>query len=124
MKISSFSYNNVCGLFVELKVIYRFFYDKYNWEIYFTNKKKKKIIKEEIFEWGAIVIFNTTGFYFYEGTSLECNKLKKLFKEENKQNKLFDSFNFLNSLQSISLIQKNILDFISISIYFLFNKEK
>jgi hypothetical protein len=87
-------------------------------------KGNKIIIKERAAESGAIVIYYTILFGFYEGTSSECNKLKKLFEKENKLNKLVNSFNFLNSLQSISLKQKRILDFISISIFRLFKNEK
>jgi hypothetical protein len=119
--ISTHSYNNVCQL-VELKVIDYMIniIEKYISQI----KENKKIMKEETAENGIIVISNTTHFGFKEGSSSENNKLKKLFEEGNKLNKLIDSFNFLNSLQSLSPLQKEMLNDISISICFLFKNEK
>jgi hypothetical protein len=119
--ISSFSYNNVYRL-IESKVIDYMIniIEKYISQI----KENKIIIKEEAVEYGAIVIFNTASNGSNESSSSEGNKFKKLFEEGNKLNKLVDSFKFLNSLPSISPIQREIINEISISVCYLLKQEK
>jgi hypothetical protein len=121
VNVSSSSYNNVCRL-IESKVIDCMIniIEKYILQI----KENKIIIKVAVVEYGANVISNTTSFGSNESSSSEGNKFKKLFEKENKLNKLVDSFKFLNSLTSISPIQKSILDHISISICLLLKQEK
>jgi hypothetical protein len=119
--MSFFSYNNVCHL-VESKVIDCMIniVKKYISQL----KENKIIIKEEAVEYGATVIFSTTNFGSNESPSSEKNKFKEFFEEGNKLNKLVDSFKFLNSLPSISPIQKNVINYISVSVCQLLKREK
>jgi hypothetical protein len=87
-------------------------------------KENKIIIKEKTIELGMIVIFNTTIEGSNEASSLKNNKFKKSFEEDSKQNRLTDAFRFLSSLQCTSPIQKNIMNYISISICELFRNDK
>jgi hypothetical protein len=121
VNISSFSYNNICKL-IELKVI-DIMINIIEKHISQT-KKKKTIIKEETAELAATVIFNTTVLGSNKALISENNKFKKIFEEENKLKRLFEIFKFLDSLQSISQLQKEMMNHISISICFLFKKER
>jgi hypothetical protein len=87
-------------------------------------EEKKLIMKEETAESISIVIFNTTYKGLNEALSLEHNKFKKLFEDDNKLNRLLNVFKFLNSLQTITPLQKNIMNYISISICHLFRNRR
>jgi hypothetical protein len=89
-----------------------------------TEKHISQIKKEETIEKKTKVIFNTTHEGSNESSSSEYNKFKELFEKGNKLNKLVDSFKFLNSLPSLSPLQKNILNNISISICRLLKNQK
>jgi hypothetical protein len=115
------SYDDVCKL-IELKMIDIMIniIEKYILQI----KEKKTKIKEVTTELATMVIFNTTLLGSNKASITENNKFKKIFEEENKLKRLFDIFKFLDSLQSISPFQKNIMNRISISICFLFKRQR
>jgi hypothetical protein len=121
MYISSRSYNNV-NLLVNPKIIDAMMnvIEKYISQI----KENKTFLKKETAELGTIIIFNTTYKGVIESLSSEHNKFKKLFEDNNKLNRLLIIFEFLNSLKSITLLQKRITNRISISICYLFKNER
>jgi hypothetical protein len=93
-------------------------------EMYINEIKKKKILlNEETVENISIIFFNTGLYGSNAGSKEEKNKFKNYFDENNRLNTLFDLFKYLIS-QTLSPIQKEIINWISITICLLFKNER
>jgi hypothetical protein len=93
-------------------------------EMYLNEIKKKKIFLNEQTVEIISKIFFITGFHGSKaGSEKEKNKFKNYFDENNRLNKLLNLFKYLIS-QTLSPIQKKTINFISITICFLFKNER
>jgi hypothetical protein len=93
-------------------------------EMYINEIKKKKILlNEQTVQTISIIFFNTGYFGSTTGTKKEKNKFKNYFDENNRLNLLFNLFKYLIS-QTLSPIQKEITDRISITICLLLKNER
>jgi hypothetical protein len=71
----------------------------------------------------SIIFFNTGNHGSNAGSKEEKNKFKNYFDENNRLNVLLNLFKFLVS-QTLSPIQKNIINHLSVGIYLLFKNER
>jgi hypothetical protein len=93
-------------------------------EIYINEIKKKNILlNEEIVQAISIIFFNIGLDGLKVGFKEEKNKFKSYFDEDSRLNKLLNLFKFLIS-QTLSPIQKNIINYTSIPICLLLKNEK
>jgi hypothetical protein len=86
-------------------------------------KKKKMLLNEETVNIISVVFFNTGNNGSNAGCEKEKNKFKNYFDENNRLNKLLDLFKYLIS-QTLSSIQKETVNYISIMICRLFKNER
>jgi hypothetical protein len=87
-------------------------------------KENKTIVRDETAVNAAILIYNIVSKGFEESSSSECNKFKKYFDEGNKFDKLVDMFKFVNCLASTSKVQREIINWMAISICLLLSRVK
>jgi hypothetical protein len=108
-------------LLVEMKVIDSLLniIEKYINEI----KKKKIILNEETVQTISMIFFNTGLYGSNAGSKKEKNKFKNYFDENNRLNKLFNLFKYLNS-QTLSPIQKETINYTSITICRLLKNDR
>jgi hypothetical protein len=93
-------------------------------EIYINEIKKKNILlNEQTVETISMIFFNTGNHGSTSGSEKEKNKFKKYFDENNRLNVLLNLFKYLIS-QTLSPIQKEISDEISITICKLLKNER
>jgi hypothetical protein len=93
-------------------------------EIYKNEIKAKKILfNEKTVEIISIIFFKIGNFGSTAGSEKEKNKFKKYFDENNQLNVLLNLFKYLIS-QTLSPIQKETINYISITICLLLKNEK
>jgi hypothetical protein len=86
-------------------------------------KKKKILLNEETVGNISIIFFNTGRIGSTVGSKEEKNKFKSYFDENNRLNKLLNLFKYLIS-QTLSVIQKETLNSISVTICLLLKNER
>jgi hypothetical protein len=87
-------------------------------------KENKKRLPEDGVEDVSISIYNVTVNSFNESASGEKNKVKNIFDENNKLNRMVDVCKYLISQPPSSPQQKRITNYISLSICFLLKSER
>jgi hypothetical protein len=93
-------------------------------EIYINEIKEKEILmNEEIVKVISIIFFNIGLYGSDAGSEEEKNKFKNYFDENNRLNVFLNLFKYLIS-QTLSPIQKKIIDRISVAICLLLKNEK
>jgi hypothetical protein len=93
-------------------------------EMYINEIEKKKILlNEETVETISMIFFNTGLDGSDAGSEKEKNKFKNYFDENNRLNILFNLFKYLSS-QTLSPIQKEITNRISVTICRLLKNER
>jgi hypothetical protein len=85
--------------------------------------RKKILLNEETVKIISMIFYNTGNFGSNAGSKNEENKFRNYFDENDRLNRLFNLFKYLIS-QTLSLIQKEITDQISITVCFLFKNER
>jgi hypothetical protein len=93
-------------------------------EMYINEIKNNKILlNEEIVQIISMIFFNTGKHGSKAGSEEEKNKFKNYFDENNRLNKLLNLFEFFVS-QTLSPIQKETINYVSITICLLLKNER